>query len=176
MSDVNRICVFLGVLTVSWCLLSCSPSVYHYVSHDREITGVKKVAILPFKNISESKKASQVMTSIFVNEIFKSRLFVVEPEGNIRDFFIYNRIRIKGELDRERLRMLHDRMGIDAVFMGVVEEYTPGDTRKRIPRIALSVRMVSTRTGRILWTSRHEASGDDYIVVLDIGAIIISFK
>ena len=170
-SSLNQIGGFLCALPVLLCLSGCSSSVYHYVRHDREIGNVRRVAILPFRNISGRKKASQVITSIFVNEIFKSGLFIIESEGNIRDFFIYNRIRIKGELDKEKLRMLHDRMGVDAVFMGMVEEYTPGSREKRIPRVALSVRMVSTRTARILWTSRHEASGDDYIVILDIGKI-----
>jgi len=134
---------------------------------------VKKVAVLPFRNISPRKEAGKIITNLFTQELFKSGAFNVVETGNTRDFFVRQRIRKTGEIDLDTIQMMGVQLGLDAVFLGIVEEYYQQEGGKNgiSPQVALSVRMINTKTGKIMWKCFHKKNGDDYIFILDWGRI-----
>lgn len=154
-------------------LLSCTSSPHSYLREGRELSQVKKVAVLPFKNITDHREAGKIITNMFVQKLFNSNIYSVEEMGNIRDFFVRQRIREKGEVDLDTISMLGAQLGTDAVILGTVEEYYQkgGGRGETSPKVGLSVRMLSIKTGAILWKCHHQRSGDDYIIVLDWGKV-----
>lgn len=134
---------------------------------------IKTVAVLPFKNISNWRGAGKIISSMFVQELFNSGIYSVVDMGNIRDFFVRQRVRIKGEIDLDTISMLGSQLGIDAVFLGIVEEYYQdiGGKGGTSPQLAFSVRMLNTKNGSILWKCYHSRTGDDYNIILDWGKV-----
>ena len=134
---------------------------------------MQKVAILPFRNITNQRGAGKIITNLFVMELVASKLYQVEEMGNIREFFIRQRIRERGELDLDTLKMLGRQLKAERVIMGMVHEYSrqvPGMSESS-PTVSLSARMLDPETGEIIWKCQHERKGDDYIVALDWGKV-----
>ena len=62
-------------------------------------TGAKRVAVLPFNNISGKRDAGEIVTNIFLTELFKSGKFSVEEPGNIMQFMIQEKVTTIGEMN-----------------------------------------------------------------------------
>src|SRR3990170_2759786 len=60
--------------------------------------GLKKVAVLPFNNISGRKDAAKIVTNTYLTELFKSGRFRVEETGNVLQFMMQERIDVVGEI------------------------------------------------------------------------------
>ncbi|MDY6933992.1 MAG: hypothetical protein SVZ03_07185 [Spirochaetota bacterium] len=153
--------------------LSCSSNPHYFLRDGKKFPLIMKVAVLPFKNITTQRGAGKVVTNIFIQELFNSRIYKIEEMGIIRDFFIRQRIREKGEIDLDTANLLGSQIDVDAVFLGIVEEYyqDAGGKEGISPRVGLSVRMLSTKTGMILWKCSHQRTGDDYKIILDWGKV-----
>lgn len=153
--------------------ISCSSSPSCYLRGEKDLSGIKRVAVLPFNNLTDRKEAGKIISNIFIQKLFNSGIYYVEEMGNVRQFFIRQRIRKKGELDLDVINMLGKQLGLDAVFLGVVEKYyqesDSGDAG--VPEIAISARMLNVKNGRILWKCYHHKRGDDYIFILNLGKV-----
>ncbi|HDD43699.1 MAG TPA: hypothetical protein ENG63_02400 [Candidatus Desulfofervidus auxilii] len=149
-------------------LTTCSsPFSHHYVDY-YELKGVKKVAVFPFSNLSTNPWAREIVTQIFIAELAKKDLFVIEDLGNIIDFMVEQRIKIGSSLDRARLLLLKRRYKIDAVIFGKILTF---EEKGGIPYLNFSVRMVSTEDAEVLWKASIEKSGEDYVRFLNISRV-----
>lgn len=129
---------------------------------------INKIAVLPFYNISGSKDAGRVVSEAYVTEIFKSGKFEVEEPGNVRHFMIQERVSVIGELEIEKIQLLGKRLKVDAVIVGTVEEFTGG---RRENVVAISSRMIDSKTGSVIWMNHRRRKGGDYTVIFDFGEI-----
>jgi TolB-like protein len=131
---------------------------------------VKKVAVLPFQNISGNKYAGNVVANAYVTELFNTGRFLVEEPGNIRRFMIQERVDTIGEMELDRLKVLGRRLRVDAIVVGTVEEFDDG-RRDGVPVVSVTARMVEASSGRIIWSGQNRRKGDDYIIVFDLGEV-----
>lgn len=132
----------------------------------------KKVAVLPFNNISGKRDAGDIVTNIFITELFRLGRFQVEEPGNVIQFIIQEKVNTIGEMDLENLQILGRRLGVDAVLVGTVEEYDDGKSMATpVPVVSVSARMIDPNKGTIIWSSQNRRKGDDYILVFDLGRI-----
>ncbi|MEW5772458.1 MAG: GNA1162 family protein [Thermodesulfobacteriota bacterium] len=132
-----------------------------------------RVAVLPFRNETANPVASRVVTGAFIVGLAKAGGYKPEFPGNVRNFFIRERIIVREGADLKTMGLMAERLGVDVVVMGQVEEYSGTEDIRRgsTPTVRLSARMADARTGRILFMGRHGRNGDDYRTVLDFGAV-----
>jgi len=129
---------------------------------------IKKIAVLPFYNISGHKDAGRVVSEAYMTEIFKSGKYDVEEPGNVRHFMVQERVGVVGELEIEKIQILGKRLKVDAVLVGTVEEY---EDRSKESVVAISSRLVATETGEVVWMNYRRKKGSDYTKVFDFGAV-----
>jgi TolB-like protein len=158
-------CAILAAFVV---LSGCVHAVRYNATEEKELKH-KKIAVLPFDNLSGKKEAGRIITEIYVSELFKTRRYTVEEPGNIRQFLVQERIDTIGKIEIERLKMLGRRLKVDAVLVGTVEEYDEG--QRGTPVVAITARMVEASRGRIVWLSQHKRRGTDYIVAFEFGIV-----
>lgn len=132
-----------------------------------------RVAVLPFHNDTLAPEASRVVTGVFIAGLARTGGYKVEFPGNVRNFFIRERVIVREGADLKTMALMNERLGVDVVVMGQVEEYAGSEEIRRatVPVVRLSARMVDARSGRILFMGRHGRTGDDYRTVLDFGAV-----
>lgn len=131
---------------------------------------IKKVAVLPFYNLTGQKDAGKIVADIFVTEMFKSARFRVEEPGNIAQFMIQERMDTVGEIEIEKLKILGRRLDVDEVLTGTVEEFDDGIS-SGVPIVSITARMIDSNSGRLIWSAQNKKRGDDYIIVLDLGEV-----
>jgi TolB-like protein len=140
------------------------------ISSNEQDPVVKKVAVLPFQNISGNKYAGNVVANAYVTELFNTGRFLVEEPGNIRRFMIQERVDTIGEMELDRLKVLGRRLRVDAIVVGTVEEFD-GGRGVGVPVVSVTARMVEASSGRIIWSGQNRRKGDDYIIVFDLGEV-----
>jgi TolB-like protein len=161
--------ILLPVVLISACL--SSPNAY--VRSDYDASRVQKVAVFSFHNNTKVPEAGNVVTGTFLAGLVEGGKFQVEFPGNIRSFLVSERIVVRTGLDLDTIKLMGQRLGVDAVVLGQVEEYVGAEEERSgvVPTVSISSRMVDAKTGEILWMAQYRRTGDDYIKILDFGKI-----
>ena len=130
---------------------------------DPQIAEVNRIAIFPFENASGEERAGKKMTSVFLAAVHNGGFVEVVEHGDIEKFLIRNRIRSTGMISTPSANRLRDDLGCDAVLVGTVNEFamTTSGRNKQHPSIGVSMRLISTKDGRILWAISHSRHGAD---------------
>lgn len=139
-----------------------------YSLHGEDIGRTKKIAVLPFYNRSRNDDAGDIVTNIFVSELFKDNAYLVEEPGNIRQFFIQEQVEKLGEIGVDRLKILGKRLRVDAVLLGSVEAFNDFGG---VPSVGINARIVESESGRLVWVAEHEKRGDDYTIIFETGTV-----
>lgn len=162
----------LALFLISLLLISgCAVSAKSVQSSDAG-KRIKKIAVLPFYNMSRQKDAGKIVANVFVTEMFKSGRFRVEEPGNVVQFMIQERMDTIGEIEIERLKILGKRLSVDAVVVGTVEEFDDGrGGAYPSPTVSITARMIDSSSGQLIWSAQNKKKGDDYIIIFDFGEI-----
>lgn len=163
----------LLALLLALSLAGCAGRPHTYAAPRPAAASSLRVAVLPFRNETTTPEASRVVTAAVIVGLVKAGGYKLEFPGNVRNFFIRERTIIREGADLKTLALMAERLGVDVVVMGQIEEYSGSEDIRRgsTPVVRLSARMADARTGRILFMGRHGRTGDDYRTVLDFGAV-----
>lgn len=167
--------ILISTITTALLLYGCSSSlvVYSNIKRENEILKIKRVGVLPFANESGKRGAGEIVANAFNTMLFKRGIFQIEEKGNIEKFLINEKVKAVQMMDLEQIRSLGERLRIDAVFIGVVEEFAGGDWGGKLttPLVAIRAKLIDIKSGKVLWMVRHKRRGDDYITVFGFGQI-----
>ena len=143
----------------------CAEGVVRYINPEANFSYIKKVAVLPFNNLSDDRFAGEKVRSAITVDLLSRGIFDVVEQGEVNKIASLV-LRAAGaeegmvtELDRETLKLLGERLGVQAVVLGSVDEYTG---RREEGLVAISVRMLDTSSGIILWQARVSASSASF--------------
>ena len=163
--------VIILLLSLSGC--SHSIAAFSDFTQADRLHDIRKVGVLPFLNESGRRGAGETVTNIFITMLFKSEMFQVEEKGSIERFLIRNKLKALKKIDQSRLKKLGEWLNLDAVFIGIVEEFAGGDQGKnlRTPVVSMRVRLIDTKNGKTLWMTSHRKTGDDYVKIFDVGQV-----
>lgn len=166
-SAVCNLLTFLLALTVlAGCGIKTSGGPKQYVRKSANFQFIKKVAVLPFNNLSDDRYASEKIKNAVMMEVLERGVFDVAEEGEVNKVIaeVFREMGFReGELvslDIETLQRISERLGIQALFIGTVESY--GISRGgRTPHSVVSIfmRMVEAKSGLTLWQATHSVRG-----------------
>ena len=143
----------------------CTREVVRYINPEANFSYIKKVAILPFNNLSDDRFAGEKVRSAITVDLLSRGVFDVVEQGEVNKVTSLV-LRAAGaeegmvtELDRETLKLLGERLGVQAVILGSVDEYVG---RREEGLVGLSVRMLDTSSGIILWQAKASTSSASF--------------
>ena len=166
----------ISALTMVWLLLgalaACAPSMRLYVNPDADLAFYKKIAVLPFNDISGSSLSAPRVTRAFVTEqIPTNRYQIVQPEELVG---VLIRMRINptnGVYDPAQLKDAAAQMGLQGILRGTVTEYQMSrDGSGEIPVIGFDAEMIDVGTGNVVWRSSISKRGKGRISILGSGS------
>jgi len=134
-SAMRRFCAVI-LISLTSCLLGCSllPDVTHQPQYHNPFPQLSRVAVLPFFNQSaEPTVDADRIALAYYNELQAIRGFEVVPVGVTKTLLAASGLTPRSEADFQKLAQF---MGVDAIVVGSVTEYTPYYP----PRLGLSVR------------------------------------
>jgi curli biogenesis system outer membrane secretion channel CsgG len=175
MNARNRRAARVATLVLTLFALSCASSAQRiYVNPAADMAFYKKVAVLPFMNMSGDGLAGQRVTRAFITElIMTDRYQIVQPEE-------YRNALSKisglpgpdGTYDPEKLKEAAAQVGATGIVRGAVTEYQMqrsgggGD----VPILAFDVELIDVNTGDVAWRSSITRRGKGRLPLVGGGA------
>ncbi|MDH4232325.1 MAG: hypothetical protein OEW04_09900 [Nitrospirota bacterium] len=129
------------------------------------------VAVVPFLNYSERRKAGDVLTLYFVRQLAKvSSVEVLEP-GLVRQILLNRRVIMYGGVSLSDLDLISDYPEVDLVLSGKVLDYEDYSGVWGSPRVDFSVELLDRTAREIVWSSKSFNEGDDAVLLFDWGKL-----
>lgn len=130
---------------------------------------LKSLVILPFDNYTNDPFASQVLTGIVRKELKRKGWIRLTPEDVIEDFLAKRRIRHTGTITRLHARQMGKELDVDAILLGSVNLFSHNEGEET--HIGLSLRIVNTIDGSIMWADSGSMTGGDFVTLFGLGRI-----
>ena len=163
----------VGALALGSLGLSCASGPRVFVNPDADLAFYKKVAVLPFANLTSDGLAGARVTRAFVTELIMANRFqIVEPE----DFAgALQRAGVTpagdGTYELNRLKEIAKQAGITGILRGAVTEYqmerSPGGD---VPVISFDAELIDVGTGKVVWRSSLAKRGKGRLPIVGSGS------
>jgi len=142
------------VIAVATMLISgCSSGSIKYRNYQADTSYVVKVAVLPFNNLGGDKFAPERVRTMFIVDMMSRNRWDIVEQGEVTKV-LGQILRASGaveggviELNNESLKLLGERLGVQAVVVGSVNEYVGRGTNE----ISIATKMMDTASGVVLW-------------------------
>jgi len=156
-----------------------------YVNPNINFRFIKKVAVLPFENLSQDRFADKKVRDIFVTSLLASEVIDVPELGEVLQ--VMNTLGIEtnggqaalgvqpqratGIITKDLAKAMGEALGIQGIILGSVEEYNIiRSTSGSFPEVSLTLRMIDPKTGSIVWAVSHTEKGSRILPsILGIG-------
>lgn len=131
----------------------CSSNTVKYINPTADFSYIKKVAIVPFNNLTNDGYASEKLRSILTVEILSRKYFDLVEQGQTRKV-VTQILRAQGipegssaSYDTETIKLIGEELGVQAILIGGVNEYPSRGSSVA----SLSLKMIDTGSGVVLW-------------------------
>jgi hypothetical protein len=154
--------LLLAVLPLGF--LGCASSGQGYVNPDVNFGYMKRAAVLPFENLTRDDLAAERLHSVFLMELLDKDVLKLADAGET--YAAMRALGLKGgsRLTPEQAVALGQKLEVDALFFGVVEEYGLSQVdRKRGPEVTAVFGLIETETGSVVWRAQANASGSSVL-------------
>lgn len=129
---------------------------------------VKNVAILPLENLSEDSAATGMIGEFIKKELSSKGWVHVKEKDAVEQFLARRRVRYTGGITRVLAREMGKTLGVDAILVGSINQFS--DIMGRA-NVGVTVRLVGTDDGNIIWADTLSYSGYDFEGLLGLGII-----
>lgn len=165
MGIVNRyvFLFFLFVVIISMGCRGSAPSTYH-IREDVDFSFIKKVAVLPFDNLTPERSAGELVRQIVVSELLASGLVDVVVPGEVNATLKSLNIKSTSSLSKNQIKTIGNTLQVQAVILGVVEKF--GDIRTgniSSSELTITLMMADTSAGSILWSVTKTGGGAGFM-------------
>lgn len=157
----------LGIATLAALALSAGcagkrPAEVTYHDPNMDFSLLQKVAVLPFENLTTTTAAADRVRDVFMTMMQATGTVYVMPPGEVARGV--DRASVAGPTapTAEEVVNLGKVVGVDAVITGVLREY--GEVRSGSASagvVSLSVQMMETQTGKVVWSASSTRGGVD---------------
>jgi hypothetical protein len=121
---------------------------------------IQTVGVLPFQNLSRDSLAAERVRDVFVNRLLSTGAMYVVPVGEVARAVARAELPSATAPAPEDVVKLGSALKAQAIITGAVQEY--GEVRSGSSAanlISVSVQMMETQTGRVIWTAASTKGG-----------------
>ena len=149
---------------------SLAPDPVTYLSPQLDRDTLRRVAVLPFRNPAGRPGAGQAAAELAAWSLHASGTLQVVESGDVTRRLLARGWRIGLTIPTEPLRELGIEANVDGLLIGSVDRWKDGSpSGVESPEVSLTMRLLETKTGKILWSAIHERRGDETRTVFDMG-------
>jgi len=148
----------LALLAACMSVMACSTTRQtRYLHPNADLGSMKRVAVMPFDNVTTDKAAGEKVRKIFFIELLAAQAFDVAEPGQVAKIVNPQSLDSMGPADFQRVGK---ELGVDGLFLGSVidfEDARSGSTPA--PEVTIQLRLVETQTGATVWSTSETRSG-----------------
>ncbi len=125
-----------------------------------QYTRIKRVAIFPFENYSDTKDADKAIDTLLTTAIREERVFdEVEETRFVRDTMKKLKITSTDIIDREVVKKLGDEMNVQGILYGKIIGFGKGKEKDAAVQVTMDMALLEPSTGNVLWVGNVSAYG-----------------
>ena len=158
------------IIGICWCglILSCATAEKStLVPPSPQLDSVSCVAILPFENLSGFPEAGNIVSDILATELYSTQRFNILEWQEALSSLTSAGMSIPDYLGAETAQSLAQFLGVEAVLIGVVSDFSYGTTlmelRAGLPNIAFTARLIDAKSGDPLWASAISLGSSEFM-------------
>ena len=154
----------IGLISVLVMAVGCSrPVLKEHAQPSRakdQYIRIKKVAIFPFENYSDTKDADKTIDALLTPAIRDEDVFdSVEDTRFTRDVMKKLKMTSTDILDKEVLKKLGDEMNVQGILYGKILTFGKGKEKEAASQVTMDMALVEPSTGNVLWVGNVSAYG-----------------
>lgn len=151
-------------------LAGCASTPLRMKVHGAPLQGHPRVALLPLENLSVRPEAGLLVTRVVFAQLVRTGTCDVVESGEVDAALQDLRIINSGSLSNDQLQGIAGKLKVDLVLLGSLLEYgTTHATGGDIPSVGVALKLLDSRTGKVVWAAMDVRSGDDQETVFGWG-------
>jgi hypothetical protein len=143
------------------CLAACAHSTSDvFRDQNMDFGAIQSIAVMPLANQTREQTAGDRVRDVFINKLLSTGAAYVLPVGEVKRGITRAGISDPTAPSPEEIVKFAGIVKADAVITGMVKEY--GEVRSgtsSATTIALSMQMLETQTGRVVWAASSTKGG-----------------
>jgi DNA polymerase III gamma/tau subunit len=152
------------VVIALFLLAGCSrPVLKSYLQPSREkdqYLRIKRVAIFPFENYSETKDADRIIDALLSPALYDEEVFdEMEDTRFVRDVMKKLKITATDILDKEVVKKLGDEMNVQGILYGKIVTFGKGKEKEAGTQVTMDMVLLEPSTGNVLWMGNVSSYG-----------------
>ncbi len=150
----------MGMFTFVVLLTACAGKGDRFRDPNMDFGSIKTVAILPLSNLTRETLAADRVRDVLINNLLATGGVYVVPPGEVARGIARAGLANPSSPSIEEVKKIGGILQVDALITGVVKEY--GDVRSgsiSANVISLSLEMIETQTGRLIWSASTTKGG-----------------
>ena len=131
-----------------------------YFEPDMDFASLRAIAVMPFQNLTREEDAAERVRDAFSGMLLATEAIYVLPAGEVARAIARTGALPSGGPSAEQIKKLSGILEVDAVITGVLREYgevRSGSTSANVA--SLSLQMIETTTGRVVWSAASTKGG-----------------
>jgi len=148
----------LILLVGATCLSGCGNSsnlTQSYMRESASLAYIKTVAVLPFEGSDRAPRIRELTTT----QLLASGLVDVVDKGRVDSFLKQEAIEPQAPLDNFTIKRIGESLNVNAVLRGSVEEMDEVRGNSKFKEIIITLRLIDTETGLLIWQASGRGSG-----------------
>ena len=141
-------------------LAACSTTTEFYRDPNMDFGIIQSVAVMPFTSLARDPVIGERVRDVFISKLLSTGAVYVLPAGEVGRGVSRSEIQNPTALTVDEVIKLGGFLKVQAVITGTVREY--GEVRSGTASsniISLSLQMIETQTGKIVWTASSTKGG-----------------
>ncbi|MEJ2155199.1 MAG: hypothetical protein P8X96_07670 [Desulfobacteraceae bacterium] len=128
-----------------------------------------RVAVVPFFNLSERKRAGDFMALLFARALsVHDNITIIEP-GTVRQQLLDLRIIMPSGISLANADLVFHRLNADLILNGEVLDYQDYRGASGSPKVDFSAQLIEKNSREVVWTAKSYKRGDDGVYFFDWG-------
>ncbi len=151
--------VLLAVVA-AWASAACKSTTTKYVHPNVDLGAIKRVAVLPFENLTADRVAGEKLQKLFLTEVLSLDVFQVVEPGQVNRELRALRIDSLESIGPAEIKRLGEVLKADGFFFGSVVDFS--ETRSGstpTPQVTIALRLVEAASGVTVWSATRTTSG-----------------
>jgi hypothetical protein len=158
-STVIRILIPV-LIALCFSTAGCRPT--HYVRPHIAISEIKKIAVLPFQNLTADIHADERVRNVVIIELLSRDFEIIEP-GEVTSVLRELDIRSLESVSTANIQDIGEITGVDGVLKGSVGTFA---MRRGIavsyPEVTMNLTLLDAKSGKIIWYVWNTAGGASF--------------
>jgi curli biogenesis system outer membrane secretion channel CsgG len=149
-----------ALLAAAVALSAACASTPHYTNKRADLSSMRRVAVLPFENVSEERLAAEKVQRIFIAELLEANTFDVVEPGRVVRVLREEKIEAVGAMSPEDVQRIGKTLGAEGlVFGSVLELADQRGAQGGAPSVTIQLKLVETATGTTVWSATRQRNG-----------------